>query len=94
MKRVATAVAVGVLGVSLAGCDYVPQDDHDMLVDSLTDWSASVYDWQQRTYQTICEIAVVVDPDQNGDFTDIGTATQAYCGPGNGGTPDPPPDWE
>jgi hypothetical protein len=97
MKRVALVLAAGFLGIGVAGCDYVKQSDESVHVGQLADWSAAVFDWQNRTYQTICEIAVIVDPNGDGQYDDIGAATRAYCsdetGQGNGGEPDPPPEW-
>lgn len=100
MKRSTEVLTVLTLSITIAGCHPVTQQEHDALsqshqtvVGQLGTWSGQVYDWQNRTYQTICEIATEVDPNGDGDYSDIGAATQAYCGPGNGGTPDAPPNW-
>lgn len=99
MKGLAGVVAVA---LAVVACDHpVSQQDHDSVVANhdalivkLTEWSDSVFQWQSRTYQTICEIAVAADPNGDGDFSDIGSATQLYCGPGaGGGSPSSPPDW-
>lgn len=63
--------------------------EFDYLRTGLGTWSAEVYDWQNRTYVVICDIAA-----KNPPMTKYATETQTYCGSGDGsGIPDPPPDW-
>jgi hypothetical protein len=88
MKWITRGIGVAVLALVVAGCQ------HPITETEMEGWSDSVFDWQSRTYQTICEIANVVDPTPgDDDYSDIGTATNAYCGPGGGGAPNNPPEW-
>lgn len=92
MNRMAKTLTAVALIAGLSGC--VSQDDFDRHIDRIDTWSSQVYDWQTRTWSTICDIATVLDPSAAGDLSSYGTVTQAYCGPGDGGgEPDPPPDW-
>jgi hypothetical protein len=89
MKRILGGFGVAALMLVVAGCEPHPITEAEM-----EGWADSVYDWQSRTYQTICEIAEAVDPTPGDDnYSEIGSATNAYCGPGGGGAPRNPPDW-
>lgn len=97
MKRRVKALTAVTAALVVSACEHpVSQQKWDTLVSDLTgwskDWSGSVFNWQNRTFQTICEIAAFADSTPE-DHSDIGEATQAYCGPGDGGTPSEPPDW-
>jgi hypothetical protein len=100
MWRKLQLLVVLAAALSVAGCDHAQQADHEQLradheqlVQNLGAWSSDVFDWQGRTYQTICELAALADPNGDGDYADIGEATRVYCGPTGGGSPNPPPDW-
>lgn len=99
MRRILerSALAVGALiALALVGCHPMDHDEieHPVDIDEITGWSDSVYNWQTRTYQTICQLAETIDPTPgDNNYDEIGPETDAYCGEGEGGTPDPPPDW-
>ena len=98
MLQGSVLAVAALVALALAGCHPEDHDEieHPVDVDEITGWSQSVYEWQTRTYQTICELADFADPTPgDGDYTEIGGQTDDYCGgdPEGGGTPDPPPDW-
>jgi hypothetical protein len=87
MKRILGGFGVAALMLAAAGC-------HPITEEEIVGWSGSVFDWQNRTYQTICEIARFIDPTPgDNDYTGIGNETNIYCGPSGGGLPNPPPNW-
>lgn len=98
MRRSRLLVAALVLAWLSAGCFEVNVDVRDELVRGrLNTWAAQVFDWQTRTWQVLCTVATVhAQKDANGTpllEQTYGQQTLAYCGPGNGGNPDDPPDW-
>lgn len=103
MKRWGALLGVAAAMLLLHGCDgdleqrvadleqqvTTLQSSHQTMVDSLTVWSANVYEWQQLTYRAICDIKAKNVPD-----APYHADTNNYCGPGDGtGTPKPPPPW-
>lgn len=64
------------------------QANHDLVVTQLKDWSDEVYKWQLKTGKAVCDIVA-----KNGPLSKYASDTKLACGPGDGLTPDPPPDW-
>lgn len=100
MKRWVKLFALAGLAAGLAGCAKQADLDalraeheqlkanHDLVVSQLNAWAQATYDWENRTFQTICDVAKVNKP-----LTSYSTATQEYCGDTEGGAPPPPPQW-
>ena len=102
MKRWVKLLVLALVAGGLSGCWAKQADldalraehdqlkaDHDLIVTQLSTWAQATYDWENRTFQTVCDIAKV-----NGPLTRYSDATELYCSDTDGnGAPPPPPQW-
>lgn len=102
MKKWVQGLVLVALAGGLSGCQYAKKTElaalqiehdtlqarHEFIVSQLSAWAQETYDWEDWTFQVICDVIA-----KNGPESKYAARTVQYCQDAEGGDPPPPPIW-